>query len=515
MKKTIILFILLLCSLSARPLNFNWSVKCDNYRAMCRDGSDNIYTTGQIPLIKYNSSGVELFRIDIKKSSGNFYGTSITTDNKGYVYLAGSFDNTISIGNFYVTTRGATDGCVMKIDQSGNIMWLKTCGDTGYESISTISTDKNGNLFIAGSYQASIIIDGNKLTGNGGSNVFLAEYNPSGSLVWAQKAEGKGSDDFITVKSVTIGNNGNCYVAGTIYGTASFYSTIIKTDLFGGFVACYNSPASVAWVKQYANATINRIKTDKQDNLYLTGGFAGHTEFDSITLNTPAGGIFVQNIFIAKLNSGGTARWASRAGSTYVDYGNSLAVDSAGNSYITGGFSEKADFGNSSLQSAGEEDIFIAKYDQNGNKLWVTGAGDEGEDGGNDICLNKAENIVYVIGNVQYGQVKFGSVALNYMGEYNFMTAISDINTGINDKISLPGLSIYPNPSKGTIQVSIGEIMEKGSTVKIINLSGQVVGIKTLDQTGTGITMDHIPTGFYIVSIVSGNRQYTRKLIVE
>src|SRR3989442_5794240 len=62
-------------------------------------------------------------------------------------------------------------------------------------------------------------------------------------------------------------------------------------------------------------------------------------------------------------------RWVAQAGSSFDDYSRGIAVDAAGNSYVTGAFHDVATFGDTSLISSGGYDIFVAKYDCAGNVL--------------------------------------------------------------------------------------------------------------------------------------------------
>ena len=67
-------------------------------------------------------------------------------------------------------------------------------------------------------------------------------------------------------------------------------------------------------------------------------------------------------MFIAKLDSGGSWLWAERAGCSNPDSGNSIAVDPLGNVYVIGDFDDydSADFGNTTLNSSGGDDVFVA-----------------------------------------------------------------------------------------------------------------------------------------------------------
>lgn len=82
-----------------------------------------------------------------------------------------------------------------------------------------------------------------------------------------------------------------------------------------------------------------------------------------------------QDVFIAKINSSGTYQWAVQAGSLDDDFGFGVAVDSSGSVYVTGSFSDSAAFGSMVLTSNGSRDLFVAKLTSAGNWQWAVGAG--------------------------------------------------------------------------------------------------------------------------------------------
>jgi len=72
------------------------------------------------------------------------------------------------------------------------------------------------------------------------------------------------------------------------------------------------------------------------------------------------------DVFVAKVSPVGKFLWGASAGGTGSDTGNSLALDSVGNSVFTGSFAGTATFGTKSLTAGGTRDIFIAKVNPNG-----------------------------------------------------------------------------------------------------------------------------------------------------
>src|SRR5690606_23825072 len=132
---------------------------------------------------------------------------------------------------------------------------------------------------------------------------------------------------------------------------------------------------------------------------YFTGT---NIDFDpsvnTTTLNSAGG----KDIFFAKYDSNSNYLWAKNVGGTSDDYGNSIALDALNNVYITGQFSGvNADFDASAntatLSATGNNDIFFAKYDSNGNYIWANSIGGTWEDYGWSIALDVSNN-VYITG---------------------------------------------------------------------------------------------------------------------
>src|SRR5690348_13422582 len=99
MKRCFILTIILmaLCNSFLKAVSFKWALKTGTITSMCTDGADNIYTTGDAPVIKYNSSGKEIMRINASPND-TLTGYGIAVDGKGNIYLCGSFSSTLKFG---------------------------------------------------------------------------------------------------------------------------------------------------------------------------------------------------------------------------------------------------------------------------------------------------------------------------------------------------------------------------------------------------------------------------------
>ena len=103
--------------------------------------------------------------------------------------------------------------------------------------------------------------------------------------------------------------------------------------------------------------------------------------------------------------------WAQKAGgSSADDHSNAIAIDANGDVYVTGSFEQTATFGSTTLSSAGDFDIFVAKMNSTGHWLWAIQAGGNHDDRGLDLAIDTSGN-VFVTGKFQ-STVQFGSDSL-------------------------------------------------------------------------------------------------------
>ena len=176
--------------------------------------------------------------------------------------------------------------------------------------------------------------------------------------------------------------------------------------MLGSFASWGQGSIALDWAIEACDGTdygvSSSICIDNNGNSYITGYFSGTADFDpsGANANLTSAGNF--DAFLAKYNPNGEYIWAIRIGRTNApEKGNDLVVDIDGNVYITGNFAFNVDFDPSAsvaeLVSLGSNDVFIAKYDSNGNYLWAKNFGGKKSDEGKGIALDKSGNF-YVTG---------------------------------------------------------------------------------------------------------------------
>lgn len=150
----------------------------------------------------------------------------------------------------------------------------------------------------------------------------------------------------------------------------------------------------------------------------MTGRFA-HPNFqgiitvESTTLSTFGG----SDIFITKLDPDGNLVWLRQTGSAsngHLELGREIDTDAAGNSVVTGIFRGPAMFDSINVSSGGDDEAFVAKYDTNGNTLWVRTSVGPGNNQGQGVGFDGSGN-VYFSGHFE-GSASFDASMLTSVG---------------------------------------------------------------------------------------------------
>jgi hypothetical protein len=194
--------------------------------------------------------------------------------------------------------------------------------------------------------------------GGGISDAFVAKLNPTGSaLIYSTYLGGSGEDDGL---SIVLGSSGDAYVTG-VTDSLNFPTMNPLQSANGGgsdaFVSKINPDGSALIYSTYLGGSGNEdtsvgglagaIAVDSTGNAYVTG-FTGSTNFPvtrgafRTICKSPCAA--QGNAFVTKINPDGSALvYSTYLGGNNLDYGNGIAVDNAGNSYVTG-FTDSSTF---------------------------------------------------------------------------------------------------------------------------------------------------------------------------
>jgi hypothetical protein len=323
------------------------------------------------------------------------YGYGACTDNAGNIYVAGKFEMDGHFGDVTLDCAGNHDVYLAKYNPDGQLIWIRTGGGDWGDYAKAVTCDAAGNVYIAGEIDGEVMFENIPVHGKpGGDDAFVAKYDTDGNLQWVKGYGGYNRED---ARSIAVDAQGYIYICGVYRGVSYFGNETLNGTMIDDVYAAKLDPqGNVIWARGMGGPdddTGRGITVDNQGNTYVTGGFIGTASFGpfDLTAYSPV----YHDLFLVKLNSTGNFVWVKQAGAEYDDIGWAITSDNS-YLYLTGEFNGNASFGPLSVMTNGNVDAFAAKYDYDGNAVWVKRFGSTIIDKGRGIATDG--NKVYITG---------------------------------------------------------------------------------------------------------------------
>jgi hypothetical protein len=541
----------------AQAPDWQWAIKqmsgggsADAAESVATDAEGNVYMTGSFQsesltfgsitldninapnqdlfLAKFNSAGVVVWAIRAGGTQAD-YGLSLAIDPSGNIYLGGYFKSTsITFGGITLSNPGVPfgDPFLAKFDKDGNVIWAKKSSNAlSSDALLSVATDASGDVYATGHFISDqITFGGITLTnpGNGTQELFIVKYSSTGTVLWADRIGGTGDE---VGNAVVVDGQGNVFMAGQFSSSSVSVGSTTLTNINSPnvdlFLAKYNPSGGVIWANRAGGLDSDyllSLSVDDDGNVFGSGYLKSTSiSFGAITLfndGDPFG-----DSFLAKFDTDGQCVWAqSASNSVSSDAATSITTDPLGNVYITGHFlSDVISFGATTLTNvaAPAQDIYIAKYDGNGNPIWAASIGGDKNDVGNAITCDAVGNL-YLAGIFQSNEITFTSTTLSNSGFSTNDLFLSKIGTTVSTtgEMQENNLIVYPNPYSDYFIVELDQEVPQ-MTLTLTNQAGQIV-FRTQKSPGTRCRIDrnNIPAGVYFLSVTTGTRTVAIEKVV-
>jgi subtilisin family serine protease len=311
---------------------------------------------------------------------------NVTTDSSGNATFDVNLPVAVTIGQFITAT--ATDpnnntsefskNFEVKANSEPQLQWVGQTGTSLDEVGRDIATDSAGNVYMVGYTGEGDITFGNWDT-------LLTKYDSKGNKLWQKQLTDPTTDGALGVK---IDATNNVYLVGYTNTSSHADAYIYKYDSNGNEIwkQVFSSQVIFADMGDYATG----VDIDNTGNIYVAGNTWG--SFDP---TKPWPRIPHQNAFIAKYDTNGNQVWIKDFGTDKDENVRAVTTDNAGNSYIVGHTS-----GSLGVRVDGV-DAFIAKYDTNGNQVWLRQFGTLASDAAYGVKVDSGGNNIYVTGSTR------------------------------------------------------------------------------------------------------------------
>lgn len=349
-------------------------------------------------------------------------GFAVASDLAGNAVLVGRIADVAALAGSQPDPAGDLDAVIAKFDRDGQLVWARRPGGPGRDSAQDVAIDPDGNALVTGFFRDTGDFGGTSSTSAGHRDVFVAKYDPAGALVWLRRAGGPRIDEG---RGVAADGNGNVLVTGGFEGQASFAEDVSVTAEKGShaFVAKYDSDGAPLWIRQAGGETYTWGNSVATDSAgnVLVGGAFLENATFDDTTLRSAGKL---DIFIAKYDPDGNLMWAQSAGGAGRDIAYSVATDKADNVLVAGTFSRTANFNGVQLETAGGKDAFVAKFTPDGILAWAISIGGRGSDLARGIASDASGNVL-LTGSFQ-GTLTVGKATFTGAGDSDIFVAVFD-----------------------------------------------------------------------------------------
>lgn len=545
----IVISILIVHFSGAQIADFSWAVTNDGGTGkefLAVDDDGNSYIAGSIwqlvdldpgtGVFNVQSSGTSyngfIQKIDkhgqlvwAKKLSGNrsVECADITIGESGHTYITGTFVGTVDFDpgpNEFNVTNSQTYGYnsfILKLDQNGNFVNVKTFGENGTASAKKIISNRNDYVYLVSyvknntdinpSIDTVYFVDEN-------DRLCLMKLDSDLNFIWGKSIIGS------VLNGIALDTESNIYTTGTYHIQNGNWN---PADIV---TAKYDSNGNLKWIYQ-AGGDMNRndwgtsIAVDSNGYVYCTGIFAGTLDLDpsANVFNIPVTGI--GGYFIQKLDSLGNFIWGqSYEGSTSYD----ISIKPNNNILITGRCSGTIDFDyglDTSIEDCGVMNIFMHELDQDGNFIRVEIIGDETYyDRGIRVEADSKGNIYLHCAYAGFINFETTNEVFTLPPNGNFFLARlgSSVNNSVNQ--SNYNIALYPNPTSGSFNIietnnSGTSVLARIIDVDFYDYSGNLLKTFSSKDVLTQVDISTFANGVYLVHVNFQDKTQVLKLVKQ
>lgn len=292
------------------------------------------------------------------------------------------------------------------IDPMPQLSWGTYYGGLSYDLARSISTDSQNNIYVTGETNSSANIassGAHQTTFGSATDMFVAKFSNNGARLWATYMGGSSAD--VGTGIITDPFN-NVYIVGHSFSSTGIASVgafqEIKSGGSDAFVVKFNSNGNRIWSTYCGgndNDFGNAIAFGASGTIYIVGTTLSVNGIATSGSHLPSySGNLNEDAFLVKFNDNGNRVWGTYYGGLGRDYGIGVATDQNENVYIVGQASSGSGIASSGAHktSPGGADAFLVKFNSSGVRQWGTYYGGTNGDMANGVTTDNAGNIYFV-----------------------------------------------------------------------------------------------------------------------
>lgn len=447
---------------------------------------------GDYDLKRYSSQGALTLT---KNLTGKCMIEAVESGEAGSIFISGSFMDTMTVDSSYKLLNTGTglnrNYFIIKLSADGEVIWAKNlnaiygndiridaiCARPSvlYASLVTFSTSRIIRFNSAGNEELSVSLSGAR-----------------------------------TISSIDAGPDGDIFAGGSCgAGVLQLGDTAVNAPFtYNDYFVRFSASGECIYVNFVRDITFQRVNvvSDDQGNLFASGDLFTNVQFGQFQTSGPQ---WVYDFYLVKIDPDGNYLWVrevpnvtgTATGDARKAKNNSLALDSAGNIFLSGMLRGSVSWGNISTTSSGSNDVLILKYSSAGELLYGKTAGGSSSDRADDISYNSG--MIFVSGNFS-GSAQFDQISANGAGNKNSFLALMNDAAPVGLNLCVIPEGFY-NMNSGSLNMSDTVTVILRQQVSPYAVKSQSKGI--IDRfTFTGVfTFPEAPPGFYYLQVLHRN----------
>lgn len=560
-----------------------------------------ILDNGGVEFVYTLEAGAYLSKLDptgeiiwVKKLADAYYPwhmQGLALDAAGNPLILGYFHETIDAdpgpGTHEITAQGFHDVYLEKFNTDGDFIWVKTWSantfiqSEGALEAAAMAVDAADNVYLTGYLTSTIDLDPGsgvaELQALNDGNAWLLKLAAAGDYQWSSLLH---CSAFSAGRDLTIAADGSVYLCGafndTLYYDEMGIPGFSATDgLQNAFFAKYNQMGETQWVRTIKGTNeiyTADIKTDADNNCYLTGYFLGTADFDPGPGNHTVASLSYFDAYLAKFDANGNFGWFRRFGGVSEEAmasGDAIGITSQNTVYLGGTFRGQGTMTgiNSSVAlgvNGDQNDLFLIHLDAAGEIIQGRSMGSSQEDAWNDLVIRNdnlyATGYFHSLMDFDPGSgtefllaqgmrdafvmrldnctPTYGTDVINTTAPYTWidgMTYMEDnfyathtltnsngcdsivklnltiLNLGLEDGLSANQLHIYPNPAHDVVYIE----SELSGTLELRDATGRLVHSGKQDPYLTSVDIRNLAPGMYLLIFDHAGGRVTERVVIR
>ncbi len=451
-------------------------------------------------IVKYKKTGAIEWTKTLGGSDDDYLTCIQQTSDGGY--LAGGYSRSSISGNKTENSRRRNDYWIVKLDSLSNIQWDKTIGGKNQDYLQSLQQTRDGGYILGGYSKSEISSEKAQDSRDSSNDYWLVKLDQTGMIIWSKTIGGNAYDQLNSVRQT---KDGGYILGGYSESKISGEKTDSSRGIFDYWLVKTDSLGTVQWDKTMGGVRRDLLTSLvlTMDGGYFLSGYSfskisGEKTGGNIGENTTS------DYWVVKLDSLHNIEWDKTFGGTLNDTCLS-AIQTSDTGFILAGYSESNISGQKSENSKGGLDFWVVKLDKTGTLLWDKTIGGSGNDylscvtetspnnytlSGYSLSGVSGDKTVPSRGGTDFWTLNLGYTPIAPAG----VKAPANVDNTSSKSPEKNYFNVYPNPAKNTLYVQTNG----RATFSLINRDGKSLVTKNINSTGS-INVANLSPGLYFI----------------